>query len=90
MRMFKILKAFTNSSQHISLSNDNFASVICNLLSFSATTFRFEVFYTENTTSQVFFDGFKVSVVRLKAYLHGMTLSYVTSLRQAYDTKCFV
>ena len=27
---------------------------------------------------------------RLRAYLHGTTLSHATSLRQAYDTNCFV
>ena len=26
----------------------------------------------------------------LRAYLHGTTLSHATSLRQAYDTNCFV
>ena len=45
------------------LNNKNFAPV--NLLSFSAPTFRFEVFFTKNTTSQMSVDGFKVSVVRL-------------------------
>ena len=66
VRMFEILKALPNYSQHISLRNKNFASVIRNLLPFSAQKFRFEVFFTKNTNSQVSVDGFKVSVVRLR------------------------
>ena len=34
--------------------------------------------------------GYKQSRGILKAYLHGTTLSHVTSLRQAYDTNCIV
>ena len=43
---------------------------IHNLLSFSGTTFCFEVFFTKNATSQpVSVDSFKVSVVRLMGSL---------------------
>ena len=63
--LFEIIKALTNSSQCILLCK-NFSSLICNLLSFSAATFHFEVFFTKNTTLQVSVDGFKVSVVRLR------------------------
>ena len=66
VRMFEILKALTNSSQRISLCNKNVASVIRILLSFTAHTLRFKVFFSKNTTSQVSVDGFKVSVARLR------------------------
>ena len=59
MCVFEIVKALTNYSQGIYLCNKNFASVICNLLSFSANTFRFEVFSAKNSTSQVSVDGLK-------------------------------
>ena len=55
MRMFEIHKALTNYSQRILLCNMNYASVIRNLLLFSAHTFHFEVFFfffLKNTTSQ--------------------------------------
>ena len=65
LKLFKIHKALTDSSRCIELSNKNFASVILNLLSFSAPVFRFKVFFTKNTTSQGSVDGFKVSVVHL-------------------------
>ena len=47
----QILKALANYPQRIYLCNKNFAYVIRNLLSFLAATFRFEVFFTKNTTS---------------------------------------
>ena len=56
--MFEILKALINYSLRILLCNKNFASVIRYLLSFSAHTFRFEVFFTKNPTSQVSVEGF--------------------------------
>ena len=64
--MFKILKAIINYSQCISLCNKNFASIIRNLLSFSAQTLRFQVFFTISTNLQVSIDGFKVSIVSLR------------------------
>ena len=48
MHVFEILQALTNSSQRVKSCNKNFASVIRDLLSFSAPTFRFEVFFTKN------------------------------------------
>ena len=66
VRLFETLKALTNSSQCTLLCGKKFASVIRNLLSFSAATFHFEVFFNKNTTLQVSFDGFKVSFVCLR------------------------
>ena len=46
---FEILKDLTNSSQCILFCGKNLAYVIRNLLSLSAATFRFEVFFTKKT-----------------------------------------
>ena len=52
-------------SRLIMLCSKDFASVIPNLLSFSAATFHFEVFFIK-TTSQMSVDGFEVSIDHLR------------------------
>ena len=93
--MFETSRPLLTNLNVLSYVIRNFASVIRNLLSFSAHTFRFEVFFTntqKNITSQVFVDGCKVSVVRLRevSVLQGVNYSKMTKIRPGPTLKVSV
>ena len=62
VQMFKIVNVLTNSSQRISLCNNNLLAWISKIVIYFAIQlvyFRFKALFTKNSTSQV-------SVVRLR------------------------
>ena len=77
VRMLEILKALTNSSRCIQLSNKYFASVFRNLLSVSALSFRFEVFSLKTQLHKCLLTVLKCPLSVLERYPSYREFNYI-------------